>query len=489
MFVGTSSDVGKSILATALCRILRQDGYAPAPFKAQNMALNSFVTADGLELGRSQAVQAEASGILPHTDMNPLLLKPSSNKHSQVILHGKAIGNKDTYEYFRTIGQEQIIREVHQAFDRLSARYNPIVIEGAGSISELNLQARDFVNMSMAEYAGATTILVADIDRGGVFASVYGSIMLQSPKHRKLIKGIIINKFRGDLQLFEEGKRILEKLCKVPVLGVIPHFTDIHIEEEDSVALTKRNGQSQLGSINIAVVLLPYISNYTDFARLEQDERVHLYYTKDKDELAKADIIILPGSKSTLSDLQMLWQEGLASAIIQAKKEGKTILGICGGYQMMGVELSDPNGIEGDLPFSAGLGLLPLKTEIQNNKLTRQTKFHFLDCQELCQGYEIHMGQTELIDGAELRSLARLEDGKSDGYFLDKHCMGTYLHGILDNPAFVDFLLAPFKDKLRRDKPMRDHQSYKEEQYDKLAQHIRQHLDLDKLYKLIIRKD
>ncbi len=487
MFVGTSSDVGKSILATGLCRILLQDGYTPAPFKAQNMALNSFVTPEGLELGRSQAVQAEASGILPHTDMNPLLLKPSSDKHSQVILLGKPIGNKDTYEYFRTIEQGTIRQEVHQAFDRLSAKYNPIVMEGAGSISELNLQARDLVNMSMAEYAGATTILVADIDRGGVFASVYGSIMLQIPEHRKLIKGIIINKFRGDVQLFEEGKQILEELCKVPVLGVIPHFTDIHIEEEDSVALSKRNSKSQEGRLNVAVVLLPYVSNYTDFARLERDERLHLYYTRDKNELAKADIIILGGSKNTLSDLQMLWQEGLAQTIIEAKANGKTILGICGGYQMLGAEVSDPNKLEGDLTSQKGLGLLPIKTEIQKEKLTQQTKFHFLDNQELCQAYEIHQGQTSLIRGAEARPLARLEDGRSDGYFLDQSCMGTYLHGILDNPAFVDFLLSPFKDKIKlsAETSRQDYQSYKEEQYDKLANHLRQHLDLEKLYQLM----
>ncbi len=487
MFVGTSSDVGKSILATGLCRILLQDGYTPAPFKAQNMALNSFVTPEGLELGRSQAVQAEASGIPPHTDMNPLLLKPSSEKHAQVVLHGKPIGNKDTYEYFRTVEQGRIRQEVHQAFDRLSAKYNPIVMEGAGSISELNLQARDLVNMSMAEYARATTILVADIDRGGVFASVYGSIMLQTPEHRKLIKGIIINKFRGDVQLFEEGKQILEKLCQVPVLGVVPHFTDIHIEEEDSVALSRRNSKSQEGRLNIAVVLLPYISNYTDFARLEQDERVHLYYTRDKEELSKADIILLGGSKNTLSDLQMLWQEGLAQVIIEANANGKTILGICGGYQMLGSEVSDPNKLEGELTSQKGLGLLPIKTEIQQEKLTQQTSFHFLDKQELCQAYEIHQGQTSLLRGAEARPLARLADGRSDGYFLNPSCMGTYLHGILDNPAFVDFLLSPFKDKIKlsAERAKQSYESYKEEQYDKLAHHLRQYLDLEKLYQLM----
>ncbi len=487
MFVGTGSDVGKSILATGLCRIFLQDGYCPAPFKAQNMALNSFVTPKGLELGRAQAVQAEAARLLPHTDMNPLLLKPSSDKRSQVILHGKPIGNKDAYEYFRTIGRGELRGEVHNAFDRLEQKYNPIVMEGAGSISELNLQSSDLVNMSMAEYAKATTILVADIDRGGVFASVYGSIMLQKAEHKSLIKGIVINKFRGDIRLFEEGKRMLEELCGVPVLGVIPHFRDIHIEEEDSVALSKRNMQSQAGRINVAVVLLRYISNYTDFARLEQDERVHLYYTNNTDEIAEADIIIIPGSKSTLADLYELRRNGVAQAVVRAKREGKTVLGICGGYQMMGVEVSDPKGVEGDLLALPGLGLLPIKTEMLGEKLTKQTKFRFLHCQEECQGYEIHMGQTSLCNEATASPLATLEDGREDGYHLDQTCMGTYLHGILDNPAFVDYLLEPFKEKLNvsASKLMQDYESYKDEQYDKLAAHLRQNIDMELLYKLM----
>ena len=262
MFVGTGSDVGKSILATGMCRVLLQDGYHPAPFKAQNMALNSYATPEGLELGRAQAVQAEAAGIAPHTDMNPLLLKPSSDKRSQVVLHGKPIGNKDAYEYFRTIGREHLREEVHTAFDRLSHKYSPIVMEGAGSISELNLQKSDLVNMPMAEYADAAVFLVADIDRGGVFASVYGSIMLQKPEWRKLIKGIIINKFRGDIRLFEEGQKILEELCSVPVVGIVPQFEDIIIEEEDSVALSKRSKERQDGKVNIAVVLLRYLYRF-----------------------------------------------------------------------------------------------------------------------------------------------------------------------------------------------------------------------------------
>lgn len=485
MFVGTGSDVGKSIIATGLCRILLQDGYQPAPFKAQNMALNSFATPEGLELGRAQAVQAEAAGISPHTDMNPVLLKPSSDRRSQIVLNGRAIGDQDAYEYFRTVGRGELRGEVHAAFDRLSARYNPIVMEGAGSISELNLQKSDLVNMSMAEYADATVILVADIDRGGVFASVYGSIMLQKPDHRKLIKGILINKFRGDIRLFDEGKRMLEELCGVPVVGIVPYYTDIHIEEEDSVALGKRHRQSLQGKVNIAVVLLRYISNYTDFARLEQDPRVHLFYTNNVDELAEADIIILPGSKSTLADLYELRRNGVAQAVISAQRAGKTVLGICGGYQMMGMEVLDPEGVEGELPRLPGLGLLPTSTTMAGNKITKQVGFRFVGGEGDCIGYEIHMGRTVPVDGAVASPLARLHDGRTDGYRRDDRCMGTYLHGILDNPPFVDYLLAPFADRLSGKTEAVDYDTYKNEQYDRLADHLRKHLNIDLIYQMM----
>lgn len=487
MLVGTGSDVGKSILATGICRILLQDGYTPAPFKAQNMALNSFATPDGLEIGRAQAVQAEAAGIPPHTDMNPLLLKPSSERRSQIVLHGKAIGDQDAYEYFRTIGRGELRGEVHTAFDRLSQRYHPIVMEGAGSISELNLRSSDLVNMSMAEHAKAAVFLVADIDRGGVFASVYGSIMLQTPEHRALIKGIIINKFRGDIRLFDEGKKIIEDLCGIPVVGIVPHYTDIHIEEEDSVALGKRARGSMAGRINIAVVLLRYISNYTDMARLETDSRIHLYYTNNPAELQEADIIIIPGSKSTLADLYELRRNGVAQAIIRAHRSGKTVLGICGGYQIMGQEVLDPDRVEGNIPRLPGLGLLPVTTTMQGDKITRQIDFTFLNREDICRGYEIHMGRTSPInDETPHVPLAQLEDGRSDGYWLSDQCMGTYLHGILDNPSFVDYLLHPFSDRISTniEREEIDYETYKQAQYDKLADHLRNHIDIPRLYQL-----
>ncbi len=480
MFAGTGSDVGKSIIAAAFCRIFRQDGYHPAPFKAQNMALNSYATPDGLEIGRAQAVQAEAAGIACHTDMNPLLLKPQSDHTSQVVLGGKPIGTKNAYDYWRR-GQSDIDfrGEVCKAFDRLAARYNPIVMEGAGSISEINLRDTDLVNMSMARHAHADVILVGDIDRGGVFASVYGSIALQTPEDRPLIKGIIVNKFRGDMSLFDKGRRMMEDLCGVPVLGIVPYYKDIHIEEEDSVALSQKSMEAERGKVNIAVVMLQHLSNYTDFDSLEQDPRVHLFYTNNVDDIKKADIIILPGTKSTLHDLYELRRNGCAQAIVRAHRNGATVLGICGGYQMMGIEVCDPHHVEGDIERLPGLGLLPTTTNMSGEKTTRQ-----VTC-EYGQGYEIHMGETHPFGDAPHSPLLHLADGREDGYLVDARCMGTYVHGILDNTPFVEFLLAPFAEKMALAGKPFDYHAFKEEQYDKLAAHVRQHVDMERIYKIL----
>lgn len=510
MFAGTGSDVGKSIVAAAFCRIFRQDGYQPAPFKAQNMALNSYATPEGLEIGRAQAVQAEAAGIACHTDMNPLLLKPQSDHTSQVVLNGKPIGSKSAYDYWRRGSSDiDFRREVCQAFDRLAARYNPIVMEGAGSISEINLRDTDLVNLPMARHAKADVILVGDIDRGGVFASVYGSIALQTPEDRQLIKGIIINKFRGDLRLFDSGRRLLEELCGVPVLGVIPHFSDIHIEEEDSVSLAGKASQAERGRVNVAVVLLRHLSNFTDFDALEQDERIHLYYTNNVDELRKADIIILPGSKSTLDDLRELRRNGCAQAIQQAARRGTTVIGICGGYQMMGLEVLDPDRVEGDLERLPGLALLPTTTQMSGQKITRQVRFTVpvgfpvgsspssLSASPSSpspssspssfplSAYEIHMGETRPFGDAPARPFALLDDGRTDGYFVSDRCWGTYLHGVLDNAPVVDALLAPFADRLSAEAAPFDYAAFKEEQYDRLADHVRLHLNLERLYEIM----
>lgn len=493
MFAGTGSDVGKSVIAAAFCRIFLQDGYSPAPFKAQNMALNSFATPDGLEIGRAQAVQAEAAGIDCCTDMNPLLLKPNSNHTSQVVLNGRPMGNLSAYDYFKREGREKLRREVQSAFDRLSRRYNPIVMEGAGSISEINLHDTDLVNMPMAMYADADVILVGDIDRGGVFASVYGSVMLQRPEERKRIKGILINKFRGDLRLFDDGRRMLEELCGVPVLGVIPYFTDIHIEEEDSVALATKSKEREQGRVNVAVVLLRHLSNFTDFDALERDPRVHLYYTANAADMAKADIIVVPGSKCTIDDLCELRRSGLAKAITDGRKRGATVIGVCGGYQMLGVEVCDPWHVESETERLPGLALLPVSTTITTEKTTLQRKFALYadsadktncDGRLAMTGYEIHMGETHIVDGAKAVPLAVFDDGRTDGCQVDDRCFGTYIHGIFDNGEFVDMLLKPYADKLNSSQTF-DYAAYKNRQYDLLADHVRQCVDMKRLYDIL----
>ena len=469
MLAGTGSDVGKSILAAALCRIFKQDGYAPAPFKAQNMALNSYATPEGFEIGRAQAVQAEAAGIPCHTDMNPLLLKPQSDHTSQVILNGKPIGNKDAYDYWRRGTSDIDFRkEVCAAFNRLATKYNPVVMEGAGSIAEINLKDRDLVNLSMARHAKADVILVGDIDRGGVFASVYGSIMLQTPEDRKLIKGIIINKFRGDMRLFAEGRKMLEDICGIPVLGVVPYFKDIYIEEEDSVSLEKKQRELAEGKVNIAVVLLRHISNFTDFDTLERDPRVNLFYTNNVSDIQRADIIILPGTKATLDDLLELRRNGCAQAIQRAHRDGKMVIGICGGYQMLGQTVSDPQHLEGDIEHLPGLGLLPIHTTITAEKTTQQVTFQFEG--HTCQGYEIHQGVSDT----------------KEAILQTDHCIGTYIHGFLDNAPVIEYLM---KEKAIDATPVQSYADFKEQQYDKLAEHVRQYVDMERIYQILTTHD
>lgn len=476
MFVGTASDVGKSIITTGFCRIFKQDGYAPAPFKAQNMSLNSYVTSEGFEIGRAQAVQAEAAGISCHPDMNPVLLKPTTDKSSQVILLGKAIGNMSAKDYFKPEGRAQLFAEVKNAFHRLTVKYNPVVMEGAGSISELNLKSRDITNMRMAKEAGAVTYLVTDIERGGIFASLYGTIALLDEDERKLIKGIIINKFRGDMTLFDDGKKKIEELCGVPVIGILPYFKDIVIEEEDSVALTQKMTRAVDGKVNIVVILFNRLSNFTDFNRLENDPRVNLYYSNNAEEISKADIVILPGTKNTIEDTIAIRNNGAAKAINEAFKNGKTVIGICGGYQMMGESIADPHHSESNIPETAGLGLLPVHTILQAEKTTRQCFFTYQNLKDKCTGYEIHMGETL---ATETKPLNFLPDGQTDGYLLNNKCWGTYMHGILDNPAVINQLLAEYT---AIEHIITEYAQYKEEQYDKLAALLREHIDMEYVY-------
>lgn len=475
MLVGTGSDVGKSVLATALCRIFLDEGYRPAPFKAQNMALNSYATPDGFEIGRAQAVQAEAARLACSTDMNPLLLKPNSEHTTQVVLNGKPIGNRSAYEYFRREGREELREAVCAAFDRLAAQYNPIVMEGAGSVSEINLRDTDLVNMPMARHAGADVILVADIDRGGVFASCYGSVMLQTPEDRKRIKGIIINKFRGDIRLFEDGKRMLEKLCGVPVLGVVPMFKGIAIDEEDSVELERKGHSLVKDKVNVAVVLLRHISNFTDFNVLERDERVNLFYTNNVADIEKADIVILPGTKSTLDDLYELRLNGVAQALLAAHRRGTMVVGICGGYQMLGQMVADPYSVEGSVPQLPGLGLLDVSTVMLGDKTTRQVDFVFEG--KACKGYEIHQGATTHSSGIHAGE-------KADAVVYGSNCIGTYIHGFLDNEAVIDYLLKPFANREKKAESETP-EEFRDRQYDLLAAHVRKYVDIDKLMDIL----
>jgi len=468
MLVGTGSDVGKSVLCTALCRIFLQDGYHPAPFKAQNMALNSFATPDGREIGRAQAVQAEACGIAPHTDMNPVLLKPNSEHTTQVVLNGRPIGNRSAYDYFRREGRDELRTAVQEAFDRLQAQYNPIVLEGAGSVSELNLRDSDMVNMPMARYAGADVVLVADIDRGGVFASCYGSVKLQTPDDQRRVKGIIVNKFRGDLRLFDEGRKLLELTCGVPVLGVVPMLTDLAIDEEDSVALEQKRHSWTEGKVNVAVVLLRHISNFTDFDVLEHDERVNLFYTNSPDDIERADVVILPGTKSTLDDLYHLRRSGAAGAVIRAHENGRIVVGICGGFQMLGQTVSDPDGIEGSITELPGLGLLDIHTTLTPEKTTRQVTFEWKG--SICSGYEIHQGVSD-----------------TNAKVVEKEgVIGTYVHGFLDNPVVIEWLL---NGRLQTREPLKgvsaNPRELKEKEYDRLAEHVRRYVDIQKLYEIM----
>ncbi|MCF6334024.1 MAG: cobyric acid synthase [Draconibacterium sp.] len=477
MFVGTGSDVGKSVINAGFCRIFKQDGLSPAPFKAQNMSLNSFPTKDGLEIGRAQAVQAEACGIDCSVEMNPVLLKPTGYMNSQVVLNGKPWANKSAMEFFNGTDRDFLFAEAMKAFSSLENSFNPIVIEGAGSISEVNLWGKDITNMRVAVEKNAATYLIADIDKGGVFGSLYGTMQLLPAEERKQIKGIIINKFRGDILLFNDGRRKLEELCGVPVVAVIPYFRDIYIDDEDSVVVDKKHFKPVQGKVNIAVVQLRHMSNFTDFNLLERMPETNLFYAATPEDLGQADIVIIPGSKNTISDMLFLQKQGMAKAIKQAHKAGKAVYGICGGFQMMGNWIKDPKHVEGEIDVLPGLGILPVETIMTEEKISSQCNFTFRNTGIKGKGYEIHMGETI----AEKQNQTCVIDGeKSDGYFLNPKIWGTYIHGIFDNYEVVKSILAESGKTIDSDF---DFQQFKEEQYDKLAELIRQNTDLDYVYK------
>ncbi len=482
MVQGTMSGAGKSLLCAALCRILRQDGYRVAPFKSQNMALNSGVTRDGLEMGRAQIVQAEAAGIEPDVRMNPILLKPSSDVGSQVIVNGTVRGQMSASAYFAK--KTALIPDILAAYRSLAAEYDAVVIEGAGSPAEINLRENDIVNMGLAELVDAPVLLAGDIDRGGVFAQLYGTVALLTEAERARVKGLVINKFRGDVELLRPGLKQLESLSGVPVLGVVPYLR-VDIDDEDSLAprLGVKNGG---GAVDIAVIRLPHISNFTDFAPLEAHAALSVRYVERTRDLGTPDMAILPGTKSTMADLLWLRQCGLEAEIRRLAAAGMPVLGVCGGYQILGEVLRDPDGTEGVLPELRGMGLLPCKTVFTQEKtLTRVRASAAGDVLDgaAIEGYEIHMGITE----ARGDVFCRLENGAPDGCRAG-NVWGTYLHGLFDTGAVTDKLAAWLcgrKGVAADAAPTEDRRSYRERQYDLLADGVRAALDMEAVYRVL----
>jgi adenosylcobyric acid synthase len=494
MIQGTASSVGKSIIVAALCRIFRQDGYNVAPFKAQNMALNSFVTAGGGEIGRAQVVQAEAAGIAPTVDMNPVLLKPTTDTGCQVIVLGKVartISARDYYKY-----TPSLLKTVAEALERLRAAYDIVVIEGAGSPAEINLKEQEIVNMRVARMSGTPVLLVGDIDRGGVFASLVGTLELLDEDERRHVKGLIINKFRGDVTLLKTAIDFLEKRTGLPMLGVVPYFRDIRIAQEDSVYLDEREESHATGELDIAVIRLPHISNYDDFDPLEE-EGCTVHYITQRFELGNPHLIILPGTKSTVADLSYLRHSGLATTIVTRAKAGTPVVGICGGYQMLGKKILDPQRVESAETEVTGLGLLNVVTEFVPEKSTRQVRARVISDpgllagakgQELT-GYEIHMGQTHSEERTNAFQIIETPQGEvdyTDGVLNSQGTiLGTYMHGLFHNDDFRQCFL----NNLRRHWGLKESHggstTVKEQQYDKLADLVRNSLDISKIYQIV----
>lgn len=480
MVQGTMSGAGKSLLVTALCRIFRQDGLRVAPFKSQNMALNSYITRDGLEMGRAQVAQAEAAGKEPDVRMNPILLKPSSDTGSQLIVNGRVRGQYAARDYFAM--KKTLVPDILQAYRSLATENDVIVIEGAGSPAEINLKADDIVNMGLADMVNAPVLLVGDIDRGGVFAQLYGTVALLEPRERARIVGTVINKFRGDVSLLEPGLEMLRQKTGVPVLGVVP-YGRWDIDDEDSLAPRLSHTRAER-AVDIAVIRLPRISNFTDFAPLESHPALGVWYVNSPEQLGSPDLVILPGTKNTMEDLLWLRESGLEAAIRKLAAANTPILGVCGGYQMLGRTLSDPEGIEKQGTM-AGLGLLPCETVFNAHKTRTRMQAEVLThpfAGARLDGYEIHMGRTCRTGG---EPFCRLQTGAEDGA-VQGLVFGTYLHGLFDTGSLTDRLAAWLLERkgLPADStPTRDRAAYKEEQYDQLAAQVRAALDMPAIYR------
>lgn len=503
MMMGTSSHVGKSILATAMCRILYRKGRKVVPFKAQNMALNSYVTRDGDEMGRAQVAQAEAAGMEPMVDMNPVLLKPTGNAASQVIIMGKPVGNMSAREYHRGYSLKAF-DAVKEALGRLDKEYDTIVIEGAGSPAEINLKANDIVNMRVAKYLQAPVLLIADIDRGGALASLVGTLELLDEEERALVKGLVINKFRGDVTLLTPAIDFLEEKTGKPVLGVVPHIDQMGIDDEDSVSLEEKQAAPAEGDIRIAVIQTPKISNFTDFDALAHEKDVALYYVKSVEDLGEPDVIMLPGSKNTTEDMLYLRKSGLGEKILAHAKAGKAVIGICGGYQMLGEVIRDPQHTESQNDEAAGLGLLGMETVFASEKLTSQV---VAQCQDLhfmgqsisadnLQGYEIHMGHTAFTREADKHPFmvcqrrgkaCASQEGTAN---TAGNVFGTYIHGVFDNDVFRRSVLNAIRHSkgLEALANTRNVMAEKQQAYEHLADVVENALDMEKLYQIMGEK-
>lgn len=493
MVQGTMSNAGKSLLAAGLCRIFKQDEYKVAPFKSQNMALNSFITEEGLEMGRAQVMQAEAAGIAPSVLMNPILLKPTNDVGSQVIVNGEVLGTMSARDYFRY--KKKLVPDIMKAYETLAAENDIIVIEGAGSPAEINLKEEDIVNMGMAKMAKAPVLLVGDIDRGGVFAQLIGTVQLLEKEERDMVKGLIINKFRGDKTILDPGVKMLEEKSGISVVGVAPYM-QIQVEDEDS--LTERFDKNQeIGQIDIAVIRTPRISNFTDFNPFESIPGVSLRYVKTPGELGNPDLILLPGTKNTMGDLKWLRESGMEALILKEASRGTLIFGICGGYQMLGETLSDPYGVE-EGGSMKGMGLLPIETVFTKEKTRTRVRgtigtitgpYAGLSGAET-EGYEIHMGETVLKEGAKsVLSITDTVTGqqKADGAYRD-NVFGTYVHGVFDKEECAEALVRLIGEKKGLDVSSLtgvDFAAFKETQYDILADTLRRHLDMKKIYEIL----
>lgn len=495
MIQGTMSNAGKSLLAAGLCRIFWQDGYLVAPFKSQNMALNSFITEEGLEMGRAQVMQAEAAGIRPSVKMNPILLKPTNDVGSQVIVNGEVLGTMSARDYFKY--KKKLVPDIMKAYQELSDEYDIIVIEGAGSPAEINLKNDDIVNMGMAKMAKAPVLLVGDIDRGGVFAQLIGTVDLLEPSERDMVKGLIINKFRGDKTILDPGVKMLEERSHIPVVGVAPYM-NIQVEDEDS--LTERFDRKQpAGLIDIAVIRVPRISNFTDFNPFESVEGVSLRYVQHVSELKNPDMIILPGTKNTMEDLLWMRENGLEAAVLKAAAAGCIVFGICGGYQMLGDTLSDPYHVEAGGKIR-GMGLLPMDTVFASQKTRTRVTGQFLPMTGIfaalsgvsLEGYEIHMGESVRKEGILPATKLMVagnqpEEKKTEGAFHENVC-GTYVHGVFDKEEVVETLIRILGERKGIDVSSMtgiDFAAFKETQYNILAAELRKHLDMKKIYSIL----